>query len=287
MSDLNAAEAEQARDSSTSPERLGDLADMHPELHPLLLANPSCPTDVRAWILKTNPEAGRAWRQEQERERARQAERERARQTGQERARQVMQERARQAERERTPSAPARGAGQSAARTRPVRWPVVLVLVGVAFFLVHACIARLNDGAGGDASTSRSTATGTGAGKASPAPADAVLGVSLVETPSQNISCELHDDAVSCSIYARDYGDAGKEDCEEELFSITVGSGQAELACGQEFLGMVDQSVTTLDYGGSVANDSFACSSAEDGMTCWNQWTGHGFKIARRGYWTF
>mgnify|MGYP001670788102 CR=1 FL=1 len=263
MSDLNAAEAEQARDSSTSPERLGDLADMRPELHPLLLANPSCPTDVRAWILRTNPEAGRAWREEQERERARQA------------------------ERTQTSSAPAQGTGQSAAHTRPVRWPVVLVLVGVALFLVHACIARMNDSTGGGASTDHSTNTETGPiDKISPAPADAIW-ASLVETPSQNISCELHDDAVSCSIYARDYGDAGQEDCEDELFSITVGSGQPELACGQEFLGTADQSVMTLDYGGSVANDSFACSSAEDGMTCWNQWTGHGFKIARRGYWSF
>ena len=76
MSDLNTAEAEQARDSSTSLERLGDLADMHPELHSLLLTNPSCPTDVRAWILRTNPEAGRAWREEQERERARQVKQE-------------------------------------------------------------------------------------------------------------------------------------------------------------------------------------------------------------------
>lgn len=287
MSDLNTAEAEQARDSSTSPERLGELADMHPELHPLLLANPSCPTDVRAWILTTNPEAGRAWREEQERERARQAERERARQAGQERARQVMQERARQAERKQASSVPAQGAGQSAASTRPVRWPIVLVLIGVIFFLVHACIVRMNDGTGGNTSTRSTTARTSPADKASPAPADAVLGMSLVETPSQNISCELHDDAVSCSIYARDYGDAGQEDCEDELFSITVGSGQPELACGQEFLGTADQSVMTLDYGGSVANDSFACSSAEDGMTCWNQWTGHGFKIARRGYWSF
>ena len=287
MSDLNAAEAEQARDSSTSPERLGDLADMRPELHPLLLANPSCPTDVRAWILRTNPEAGRAWREEQERERARQAEQERARQMGQERARQVMQERARQAERTQTSSAPAQGTGQSAAHTRPVRWPVVLVLVGVALFLVHACIARMNDSTGGGASTDHSTNTETGPiDKISPAPADAIW-ASLVETPSQNISCELHDDAVSCSIYERNYADAGQEDCANELFSITVGSGETELACGQEFLGMVDQGVTTLDYGSSVANDSFACSSAEDGMTCWNQWTGHGFKIARRGYWSF
>lgn len=260
---------------------------MHPELHPLLLANPSCPTDVRAWILTTNPEAGRAWREEQERERARQAERERARQAGQERARQVMQERARQAERKQASSVPAQGAGQSAASTRPVRWPIVLVLIGVIFFLVHACIVRMNDGTGGNTSTRSTTARTGPADKASPAPADAVLGMSLVETPSQNISCELHDDAVSCSIYARDYGDAGQEDCEDELFSITVGSGQPELACGQEFLGTADQSVMTLDYGGSVANDSFACSSAEDGMTCWNQWTGHGFKIARRGYWSF
>lgn len=271
MSDLNTAEAEQARDSSTSPERLGELADMHPELHPLLLANPSCPTDVRAWILTTNPEAGRAWREEQERERARQA----------------GQERARQAERKQASSVPAQGAGQSAASTRPVRWPIVLVLIGVIFFLVHACIVRMNDGTGGNTSTRSTTARTGPADKASPAPADAVLGMSLVETPSQNISCELHDDAVSCSIYARDYGDAGQEDCEDELFSITVGSGQPELACGQEFLGTADQSVMTLDYGGSVANDSFACSSAEDGMTCWNQWTGHGFKIARRGYWSF
>ena len=287
MSDLNTAEAEQARDSSTSPERLGELADMHPELHPLLLANPSCPTDVRAWILTTNPEAGRAWREEQERERARQAEQERARQMGQERARQVMQERARQAERTQTSSAPAQGTGQSAAHTRPVRWPVVLVLVGVALFLVHACIARMNDSTGGGASTDHSTNTETGPiDKISPAPADAIW-ASLVETPSQNISCELHDDAVSCSIYERNYADAGQEDCANELFSITVGSGQPELACGQEFLGTADQSVMTLDYGGSVANDSFACSSAEDGMTCWNQWTGHGFKIARRGYWSF
>lgn len=43
-------EATEAADPSTSPERLGNIADLYPELHPVLVLNPSCPKDLREWM---------------------------------------------------------------------------------------------------------------------------------------------------------------------------------------------------------------------------------------------
>jgi hypothetical protein len=47
--------AEEAQDPSTSPERLMELTERHPQLHGLLVDNPSCPDVARQWILATNP----------------------------------------------------------------------------------------------------------------------------------------------------------------------------------------------------------------------------------------
>ena len=57
------------------------------------------------------------------------------------------------------------------------------------------------------------------------------------------------------------------------------------LACGSEFA--TDGTAMTLDYGESVKSGAFACTSADDGVRCWNQQNGHGFKVARAGYSTF
>jgi len=54
-------EAVEAADPSTSPERLGDIADVYQELHPILVLNPACPDDLRQWIRATTPEANEAW----------------------------------------------------------------------------------------------------------------------------------------------------------------------------------------------------------------------------------
>ena len=54
-------EAAEAADPSTSPERLGDIADAYPELHPILVLNPACPDDLRQWMRATTPEANEAW----------------------------------------------------------------------------------------------------------------------------------------------------------------------------------------------------------------------------------
>ena len=47
--------AQEAGDPSTSPERLLELTEKHPQLHRLIVLNPSCPDVARQWILATNP----------------------------------------------------------------------------------------------------------------------------------------------------------------------------------------------------------------------------------------
>lgn len=165
-------------------------------------------------------------------------------------------------------------------QSHPGRWLVVIIaIIGVAA-VMRGCVQLLEHSGG---SHTRSSATPTSS--VSPAPTNAVS-ARLIQSPTQNISCEIDDDRASCSIYARDYGDAGLEDCDETLFSITV-QDRASLACGSEYLGSAGDTVTTLDYGESAKSEGFACFSDEDGMRCWNQRSGHGFKIARAGYSTF
>lgn len=55
--------AQEAGDPSTSPERLLELTEKHPQLHRLIVLNPSCPDVARQWILATNPWAKKAYEQ--------------------------------------------------------------------------------------------------------------------------------------------------------------------------------------------------------------------------------
>ena len=256
-------EAAEAADPSTSPERLGNIADLYPELHPVLVLNPSCPEDLREWMRERSREADKAWKDHLAAERARQ-----------------QAEAQRRAESDKT-AQPSQPPGASPSKqSHPGRWLVVIIaIVGVAA-VMRGCVQLLEHSGG---SHTRSSATPTSS--VSPAPTNAVS-ARLIQSPTQNISCEIDDDRASCSIYARDYGDAGLEDCDETLFSITV-QDRASLACGSEYLGSAGDTVTTLDYGESAKSEGFACFSDEDGMRCWNQRSGHGFKIARAGYSTF
>ncbi|WP_454930980.1 variant leucine-rich repeat-containing protein [Actinomyces israelii] len=65
-------EATEAADPSTSPERLGNIADLYPELRPVLVLNPSCPEDLREWMRSTTPKADQTWKDHLAAERARQ-----------------------------------------------------------------------------------------------------------------------------------------------------------------------------------------------------------------------
>lgn len=105
----------------------------------------------------------------------------------------------------------------------------------------------------------------------------------LVDTPSRNISCEIYDDRIGCSIAQRKYSELGLSDCSDRLYSIVVDTTGVRNACGNEFLGSIGDSVRHMDYGESVysPNGKFQCSLAEDGMSCRNVESRRGFKIAR------
>ncbi|ASK66387.1 hypothetical protein CFK39_11810 [Brachybacterium avium] len=53
--------AEEAGDPSTSAERLLELTEKHPQLHRMIVLNPSCPEVARQWILATNRWAKQAY----------------------------------------------------------------------------------------------------------------------------------------------------------------------------------------------------------------------------------
>lgn len=258
--------AAEAADPSTPAARLGEIADLFPECHEALVLNPSCPPEVRQWVVRHTPAAELAWRAH-----------------------------LRQAVQSPPPSQPVapRGSapapGPTPARRSSGYIGLSLVLVVVSVFFWGWLLANGREGPDAaqgtesvDGETQIVLSTVGPTGKASAAPEDAIS-AGLIQSPSLNISCEIYDDRISCSILDRHYG---WQDCPDRLFSVTV-EEEPYKDCGQEFLGEVGDPVTTLDYGESVANEHFACTSRQSGMTCWNQHNGNGFTISRDTYKTF
>lgn len=122
----------------------------------------------------------------------------------------------------------------------------------------------------------------------SPVPPDTPM-AQLVDTPSQNISCELHDDFVGCSIRYRVYQEYGLDDCDSELYSIKLSSETEipQIVCGEQYLGNPGDYVHRLEYGSSAYFDDFACTAEETGLKCWKQSTGSGFRLSEENYETF
>ncbi|SPT52945.1 Uncharacterised protein [Actinomyces bovis] len=238
-----------AKDPATPAELLDQLADNFPELYVELIHNPSCPPATRNWILSQNDRIRKQWEEEQ---------------------------------------ASHESPGQPVPRTR--KWVLLigaLLIVAVILFGARSCfLAASNAFSGSSHKKAKSVPVETTPALASPAPEGAKR-ARLIDTPSQNISCEFHEHDVSCSILERLYAENGQEDCDSQHFSITVGDAAPQLACAQQFLGVPGQQVTRIDYGSSAKNGVFACTSQTTGLTCWNQQTGHGFTISRERYSTF
>lgn len=265
-------QARQAQDPSTPPEVLDRLADQFPELHAALVANPGCPEGTRAWILQQSPGLRQAYPP------------------------QLLQQPVP------TPSpVPVRSGSSSGLLLAGLVLLLVLMLPIVAYvasILSSRGVEELSTGSSSQRDVTSDLRSGstpdsdlpdkkeTPKQLASPAPRTAVY-ADLVDTPSENISCELYENSVSCSILTRTYKENGQQDCSSRLFSITVSHSRPTLACGEEFLGVPGQHVTRLQYGSSARSEKYACTSRTTGMTCWNQETGHGFTIYREGYDTF
>ncbi|RRD30946.1 hypothetical protein [Actinomyces bowdenii] len=111
-----------------------------------------------------------------------------------------------------------------------------------------------------------------------PAPDDAVE-LSSFTSPSGNITCVLGESTVSCTINS--YNFVGRDpSCTDgsKPFTASVGTeGQATGSCAEAFR----TTGASLNYGASAKNSTFACTSAETGIECWNQFTGQGFSLSR------
>ena len=112
-----------------------------------------------------------------------------------------------------------------------------------------------------------------------PAPANAVE-MSAFTAPSGNITCTLGDDSVTCTIKEHNFTptDASCRNSASSPVTWTVKKdGSATSSCGGSF----SSSGAQLQYGSAAKNGSFACTSSEDGIECWSQVTGQGFKMSR------
>ena len=134
-------------------------------------------------------------------------------------------------------------------------------------------------------SQSTTTTSSSNSTKVSPVPASTQK-AQLVDTPSENISCELHDTYVGCSIRDRSYSSHGLEECNSELYSIALydSSSSPSTVCGERYLGSPGDHVQRLDYGDQAQWVDFACKAQPTGMTCWQQSTGKGFVLNKAAH---
>lgn len=108
------------------------------------------------------------------------------------------------------------------------------------------------------------------------------------QSPSGNVGCYIDATTVRCDIAERDWALPPRPaDCYSGIDfgqGLVLSDGEARFVCaGDTALGYGD----TLQYGSAIAAGTLRCESAESGMTCRDNATGHGFVISRQAYQIF
>lgn len=105
-------------------------------------------------------------------------------------------------------------------------------------------------------------------------------------TPSGNIMCNLMESRAECVVLDNSWdlpappAECVNQDIEFGSFVLFRDGMPAELSCR----GDAPAEGPVLSYGRSVELGSVACRSEEDGVTCTDSATGHGFKVNRASY---
>ena len=103
-------------------------------------------------------------------------------------------------------------------------------------------------------------------------------------SPSGNVGCIIDPEFVRCDIKERDWEPPPRPaDCEFDYGQgLNMSAGEeAEFNCvGDTAL----SDSKPLAYGASISAGTLRCDSAESGITCRDDATGHGFTIAREAY---
>ncbi|MDO4791019.1 MAG: hypothetical protein Q3999_00860 [Buchananella hordeovulneris] len=265
----------------------------YPHLRAQALSHPNCSEKLRAWVSANDPANFAAWR-----EGARAAVQREAQEqatllkTKAEAKQEQFRESLARAEQAAERAYKVGGSKNAAAPKRRISGGKILLLLIFGLFLgwAYTTLSQTLGRSDAPAAPAVEAAEDGAADSAEQWVRPVVPGSSaqqLVDTPSKNISCELHDTFVACSILERFYQENGLRDCSERLFSIAVEEGAPYLECGQEYLGNPGDQVYEMQYGEQVYWEHFACMAEEDGVSCWNQRTGEGFKFSRQGYTIF
>lgn len=115
-----------------------------------------------------------------------------------------------------------------------------------------------------------------------PAP-DGTSTIGRVAAPSGNIVCQLTEDAVTCTVFETNDGDAFGEKCEDGTVTVQATADGVGLKCDSP---VAAEGMASVDYGNFGQFGNVACGSQFNGVSCWNQETGQGFGVSRQGWTT-
>ena len=155
-----------------------------------------------------------------------------------------------------------------------------------ALLLIALCAGLagcgLSDG-GGTPEPTPSAHAGFG-GPATPAPVVSSVTEAFFRTPSRNIVCGLSPDTVRCDIIRKTWTPPPKPaTCEFDWANgLYIDAGETGITCaGDTVIGEAGQ---TLEYGNGLRSGTVMCDSESIGITCTDEKTGHGFKLASAAY---
>jgi hypothetical protein len=116
---------------------------------------------------------------------------------------------------------------------------------------------------------------------------EAILDLVGFTSPSGNVGCFIDPTYVRCDISERDWSPPPRPaDCEFDYgqgIGMSTGADPEFVCAGDTALG----GGQPLAYGSSVTKGPLTCESTEAGITCRDDRTGHGFRLAREAYETF
>lgn len=110
-----------------------------------------------------------------------------------------------------------------------------------------------------------------------PAP-DGSLSITEFSSPTGNISCQLGDTDVECTL--ADYDFDAPDECQNGVTFRVSEDESGTIDCSSSVSGQGQQ----LQYGEVTGNEDFACAATEFFFECWSQRTGEGFEVAREYY---
>ncbi len=106
-------------------------------------------------------------------------------------------------------------------------------------------------------------------------------------SPSRNITCQITSAGASCGIAELNQQPAPVEGCDGTTGYVVAldGEGQVSLPCvpTAEQPKKAGGGMDVLEYGDSITEGDYTCSSADTGMSCTYDPSGRGFSLARAG----